>query len=40
MVNHEIRYADQIQCPGPAEVAAMVSLFPVLQVFWNPEFSA
>ena len=24
MVNHEIRYADQIQCPGPAEVAAMV----------------
>lgn len=24
MVNHEIRYADQIQCPGPPEVAAMV----------------
>ena len=24
MVNHEIRYSDQIQCPGPAEVAAMV----------------
>ena len=24
MVNHEIRYADQIQCPGPPEVASMV----------------
>ncbi len=24
MVNHEIRYADQIQCLGPAEVASMV----------------
>ena len=24
MVNHEIGYADQIQCPGPAEVASMV----------------
>ena len=24
MVNHEIRYADQLQCPGPAEVAASV----------------
>ncbi len=22
MVNHEIRYADQLQCPGPPEVAA------------------
>ena len=24
MVNHEIKYADQLQCPGPAEVAASV----------------
>ncbi len=24
MVNHDIKYADQLQCPGPAEVAASV----------------
>ena len=24
MVNHKIKYADQLQCPGPAEVAASV----------------
>ena len=24
MVNHSIQYRDQLQCPGPAEVAALV----------------
>ena len=24
MVNHEIKYADQLQCPGPPEMAAIV----------------